>query len=389
MGMTTTEATTTEAVKCPLKPQDFASNQEVKWCPGCGDYSVLAMIKKVLAKTGVDKSKTVFVSGIGCSSRFPYYMDTYGFHSIHGRAPTLATGLKLARPDLSVWIATGDGDGLSIGGNHLMHLLRRNVDVKILLFNNRIYGLTKGQYSPTSELGKKTKSSPMGVPDNPIRPISLAMGVEATFAARVLDGDVKHLEYVLERAAKHVGTAFVEVYQNCAIFNDGAFDYLQDRENKRRPRRSTSSTASPWSSARPRTRPSACAAWRRRWSTSTRRRRTACSSTTNTPRSPAWPSCSAACASRNSPSRWASSAMSRRRPTTAWSGASARKPSSSAAWETCRRCCAGRRVGMWGEGRRPMVGGAGLVDRDLSAGANDTGSAAGDGGAVRSGAIRR
>ena len=228
----TMTATATDAMKCPLKPADFASDQEVKWCPGCGDYSVLAQIKKVLAKTGTDKSKTVFVSGIGCSSRFPYYMDTYGFHTIHGRAPTIATGLKLARPDLSVWIITGDGDGLSIGGNHFIHLLRRNVDVKIILFNNRIYGLTKGQYSPTSEQGKRTKSSPMGAPDNPIRPISIAMGAEATFAARTLDGDVKHLEFVLERAAKHVGTAFVEVYQNCAIFNDGAFDHLQDRENK-------------------------------------------------------------------------------------------------------------------------------------------------------------
>jgi 2-oxoglutarate ferredoxin oxidoreductase subunit beta len=188
--------------------------------------------KKVLAKLGVDRSKTVFISGIGCSSRFPYYMNTYGFHSIHGRAPTFATGLKLTRPDLDVWVVTGDGDALSIGGNHFIHVIRRNVDVKILLFNNRIYGLTKGQYSPTSELGKKTKSTPMGSPDNPIRPISMAIAAEATFAARAIDIDVKHLEYVLERAAKHTGTAFVEIYQNCNIFNDGAFGYATEKDTK-------------------------------------------------------------------------------------------------------------------------------------------------------------
>jgi 2-oxoglutarate/2-oxoacid ferredoxin oxidoreductase subunit beta len=215
-----------------LKPADFGSDQDVRWCPGCGDYSILAQMKKVCAKLGMDRSKMVFISGIGCSSRFPYYMNTYGFHSIHGRAPTFATGLKLARPDLNVWMVTGDGDGLSIGGNHLMHIIRRNVDVKILLFNNRIYGLTKGQYSPTSELGKKTKSTPMGSPDNPVRPISLAIAAEASFAARALDVDVKHLEYVLERAAKHVGTAFVEIYQNCNIFNDGAFNYATDKATK-------------------------------------------------------------------------------------------------------------------------------------------------------------
>src|SRR5918997_231822 len=197
-----------------LKPADYGSDQDVRWCPGCGDYSILAQMKKVCAKLGMDRANTVFVSGIGCSSRFPYYMNTYGFHSIHGRAPTFATGLKLARPELNVWIVTGDGDGLSIGGNHLMHVIRRNVDVKILLFNNRIYGLTKGQYSPTSELVKKTKSTPMGTADYPIRPISIAIGAEATFAARALDMDPKYLEYVLERAAKHKGTAFVEIYQN-------------------------------------------------------------------------------------------------------------------------------------------------------------------------------
>jgi 2-oxoglutarate ferredoxin oxidoreductase subunit beta len=215
-----------------LKPADYGSDQDVRWCPGCGDYSILAQMKKVCAKLGMDRSKTVFISGIGCSSRFPYYMNTYGFHSIHGRAPTFATGLKLARPDLTVWMVTGDGDGLSIGGNHLMHIIRRNVDVKILLFNNKIYGLTKGQYSPTSEQGKKTKSTPMGSPDAPIRPISIAIAAEATFAARAIDVDVKHLEYVLERAAKHVGTAFVEIYQNCNIFNDGAFTYATDKTTK-------------------------------------------------------------------------------------------------------------------------------------------------------------
>src|SRR5437763_9671868 len=215
-----------------LKPSDYASDQDIRWCPGCGDYSILMQTKKVFAKLGIDKSKTVFISGIGCSSRFPYYMNTYGIHSIHGRAPTFATGLKLARPDLNIWMVTGDGDALSIGGNHFIHLIRRNVDVKVLLFNNRIYGLTKGQYSPTSEQGKKTKSTPMGAPDAPIRPVSIAVAAEASFCARALDIDIKHLEYVLERAAKHVGTAFVEIYQNCNIFNDGAFEYATDKNTK-------------------------------------------------------------------------------------------------------------------------------------------------------------
>jgi len=215
-----------------LKPADYATDQDVRWCPGCGDYSILAQMKKVLARLGADRSKTVFISGIGCSSRFPYYMNTYGFHSIHGRAPTFATGLSLARPDLTIWMVTGDGDALSIGGNHFMHVIRRNVNIKVLLFNNRIYGLTKGQYSPTSEQGKKTKSSPMGSPEFPIRPVSIAIAAEATFAARSIDVDVKHLEYTLERAAKHVGTAFVEIYQNCNIFNDGAYDYATDKATK-------------------------------------------------------------------------------------------------------------------------------------------------------------
>jgi 2-oxoglutarate ferredoxin oxidoreductase subunit beta len=215
-----------------LKPADYGADQDVRWCPGCGDYSILAQMKKVLAKLGADRSKTVFISGIGCSSRFPYYMNTYGFHSIHGRAPTFATGLSLARPDLTIWMVTGDGDALSIGGNHFMHVIRRNVNIKVLLFNNRIYGLTKGQYSPTSEQGKKTKSSPMGSPEFPIRPVSIAIAAEATFAARAIDVDVKHLEYILERAARHVGTAFVEIYQNCNIFNDGAYDYATDKSTK-------------------------------------------------------------------------------------------------------------------------------------------------------------
>jgi 2-oxoglutarate ferredoxin oxidoreductase subunit beta len=215
-----------------LKPADYGSDQDVRWCPGCGDYSILAQMKKVCAKLQMDRSKTVFISGIGCSSRFPYYMNTYGFHTIHGRAPTFATGLKLARPDLTVWMVTGDGDALSIGGNHFMHVIRRNVDIKILLFNNRIYGLTKGQYSPTSEQGKRTKSTPMGSPDNPIRPISMAIAAEASFAARSVDVDVKHLETTLERAANHVGTAFVEIYQNCNIFNDGAYNYATDKATK-------------------------------------------------------------------------------------------------------------------------------------------------------------
>src|SRR5437762_2107021 len=212
-----------------LKPADFASDQDVRWCPGCGDYSILAQMKKVLAKLGVDRTKTVFVSGIGCSSRFPYYMNTYGFHSIHGRAPAIATGVKAANPDLSVWVITGDGDALSIGGNHFMHVLRRNLDINYILFNNRIYGLTKGQYSPTSVFGQRTKSTPMGVIDYPVNPLSLAIASEATFVARSIDIDVKHLGQMVEAAAKHKGVSFLEVYQNCNIFNDGAFDYFAER----------------------------------------------------------------------------------------------------------------------------------------------------------------
>ncbi len=215
-----------------LTAKDFASDQEVRWCPGCGDYSILAQMKKVMAGLGVARENLVFISGIGCSSRFPYYMNTYGFHTIHGRAPTLATGLKVARPDLQVWVITGDGDGLSIGGNHLIHAIRRNVDLKIVLFNNEIYGLTKGQYSPTSRLGTRTKSSPLGSLDNPLRPLSLAIGAEATFVARTVDVDINHLSETLRRAAAHKGSAFVEVYQNCKIFNDGVFEYATDKSVK-------------------------------------------------------------------------------------------------------------------------------------------------------------
>ncbi|MCA9096956.1 MAG: 2-oxoacid:ferredoxin oxidoreductase subunit beta [Planctomycetaceae bacterium] len=215
-----------------LTASDFASNQDVRWCPGCGDYSILAQVKKILPSLGAQRENTVFVSGIGCSSRFPYYMNTYGIHSIHGRAPAVATGLKASRPDLSVWVVTGDGDGLSIGGNHLIHCIRRNLDVNILLFNNRIYGLTKGQYSPTSPLGKVTKSTPAGAIDNPLHPLSLAIGCEATFVARSIDTNIKHLGMVLKRAAEHRGTSFIEIYQNCIVFNDGAFDYATDRDQR-------------------------------------------------------------------------------------------------------------------------------------------------------------
>ena len=221
-----------ESVTIQLSPKEYASDQDVRWCPGCGDYSILAQMKKVLSTIGAQRENTVFVSGIGCSSRFPYYIDTYGFHTIHGRAPGVAAGVKLANPDLSVWIVTGDGDGLSIGGNHLLHALRRNMDINILLFNNRIYGLTKGQYSPTSPMGKKTKSTPQGSIDFPLHPISVALGAEASFVARTVDVYVKHLEYVLERAASHKGTSFVEIYQNCNIFNDLAFEYATNKETK-------------------------------------------------------------------------------------------------------------------------------------------------------------
>jgi 2-oxoglutarate ferredoxin oxidoreductase subunit beta len=212
--------------------KEFTSDQEVRWCPGCGDYAILAAVQGFLPELGLKRENTVFVSGIGCSSRFPYYLDTYGMHSIHGRAPAIATGLATSRPDLSVWVVTGDGDALSIGGNHLIHALRRNVNLTILWFNNQIYGLTQGQYSPTSEVGKVTKSTPMGSVDHPFNPVSLALGAEASFVARTTDTDRKHLTEILRAAAEHRGPSLVEIYQNCPIFNDGAFDLIKDRSEQ-------------------------------------------------------------------------------------------------------------------------------------------------------------
>ena len=215
-----------------LTAKDFKSDQDVRWCPGCGDYSILANFQRVLPTLGKRPEDHVVVGGIGCSSRFPYYMATYGIHSVHGRAPAVATGIKTANPDLTVWVITGDGDGLSIGGNHLLHVLRRNVNVKILLFNNRIYGLTKGQYSPTSEPGKVTKSTPVGSIDFPVDPVRFALGAGATFVARTVDVDAKHFQSVVQRAAAHEGTAFVEILQNCPIYNDGAFAQIQDKKSR-------------------------------------------------------------------------------------------------------------------------------------------------------------
>ena len=215
-----------------LTRQDFVSDQDVRWCPGCGDYAILSQVQKLFPTLGIPKEKFLIVSGIGCSSRFPYYVDTYGFHSIHGRAPALASGAKIANPDLSVWVVTGDGDAMSIGGNHFIHVLRRNIDMNILLFNNRIYGLTKGQYSPTSEVGKITKSTPMGSLDYPFNPPQLALGASGTFIARTIDREQKHMGPILEEAHKHKGTSFVEIYQNCNIFNDGAFSDLTEKETK-------------------------------------------------------------------------------------------------------------------------------------------------------------
>jgi 2-oxoglutarate ferredoxin oxidoreductase subunit beta len=216
----------------PLNRKDFTSDQEVRWCPGCGDYAVLSAFQGFMPEAGIRRENTVIVSGIGCSSRFPYYVDSYGMHSIHGRAPAIATGVATARPDLGVWVVTGDGDALSIGGNHLIHALRRNVNFTILLFNNRIYGLTKGQYSPTSELGKITKSTPMGSVDTPFNPLSLALGAEATFVARTIDSDRKHLTAMLKAAAEHRGASFIEIYQNCPIFNDDAFAAVKEKDSK-------------------------------------------------------------------------------------------------------------------------------------------------------------
>jgi len=219
--------------KNKLKAKDFATDQDVRWCPGCGDYSILSQVQKVFAEMEMNPDEVAIISGIGCSSRFPYYMNTYGMHSIHGRAPAVASGLKIANPDLSVWIITGDGDGLSIGGNHLLHILRRNLNVNILLFNNQIYGLTKGQYSPTSEMDKRTKSTPMGSLDHPVNPLAVAMGADATFVARTMDRDPKHLQAMLKRANQHKGTSFLEIYQNCNIFNDGAFFTFTDKATKK------------------------------------------------------------------------------------------------------------------------------------------------------------
>ncbi len=225
------EMTETPTQLTVLKARDFASDQDVRWCPGCGDYAILNQVRKVVAKIGATKENSVFVSGIGCSSRFPYYMDTYGMHSIHGRAPAFASGIKMANPELDVWVITGDGDSLSIGGNHLIHILRRNFNVKILMFNNRIYGLTKGQYSPTSEEGKRTKSSPMGAIDMPLSPLSVALAAESSFVARAVDVD-KNLGSVIERVAMHEGSALVEIYQDCNIFNHGAYSYATDKDTK-------------------------------------------------------------------------------------------------------------------------------------------------------------
>ncbi len=227
----------TELLNCTMEnkvytAKDFSSDQEVRWCPGCGDYSILKQVQSVMPEINVPKEDIVFISGIGCSSRFPYYMETFGMHSIHGRATAIASGLKAARPDLSVWIITGDGDSLSIGGNHLIHLLRRNFDTNVLLFNNQIYGLTKGQYSPTSEKGKKTKSTPMGSIDHPFNPLALCMGADATFIARTMDRDPKHMRDMLMRSNNHKGTSLLEIYQNCNVFNDGAFFGMTDKATK-------------------------------------------------------------------------------------------------------------------------------------------------------------
>jgi len=221
------------ATELKLTAKEFKSDQEVRWCPGCGDYAILAAVQSFMPELGLERERIVFISGIGCAARFPYYMQTYGMHSIHGRAPAIATGLAVSRPDLSVWVVTGDGDALSIGGNHLIHALRRNVNIKILLFNNQIYGLTKGQYSPTSEQGKVTGSTPAGSVDYPFNPLSVALGVEATFVARAIDTDKPGLTSVLRRAAAHEGTAFVEILQNCNIYNDGAFDFVRDEKENR------------------------------------------------------------------------------------------------------------------------------------------------------------
>jgi 2-oxoglutarate/2-oxoacid ferredoxin oxidoreductase subunit beta len=227
------EITTTNPVAdTTYTSKDFQSDQDVRWCPGCGDYSILAQTQRIMPDLNIPRENIVFVSGIGCSSRFPYYMNTYGFHSIHGRATAIASGIKMARPELSVWVVTGDGDGLSIGGNHMIHLMRRNLDIKVLMFNNQIYGLTKGQYSPTSEFGKVTKSTPVGSIDYPFNPASLALGSGCSFVSRTMDRDPKHMQTILKRAADHKGTAYIEIYQNCNVFNDGAFARFTEKETR-------------------------------------------------------------------------------------------------------------------------------------------------------------
>jgi 2-oxoglutarate ferredoxin oxidoreductase subunit beta len=230
--MISVETVTAPVVTPTLTSKDFATDQEVRWCPGCGDYSILAQVQKIMPTLGIPRENIAIISGIGCSSRFPYYMNTYGMHSIHGRATAVASGLKASRPELSVWIVTGDGDGLSIGGNHTIHLLRRNLDVNIMLFNNQIYGLTKGQYSPTSEEHKITKSTPMGSIDHPFNPMALALGAEGSFISRTMDRDPKHMQTMLLRSHQHKGTSFLEIYQNCNIFNDGAFEIFTEKGSK-------------------------------------------------------------------------------------------------------------------------------------------------------------
>ena len=331
-----------------LTAKDFKSDQEVRWCPGCGDYAILAAVQGFMPELGIAREKIVFVSGIGCAARFPYYMETYGMHSIHGRAPAIATGLATARPDLSVWVIGGDGDMLSIGGNHLIHALRRNVNLNILLLNNRIYGLTKGQYSPTSERGKVTKSTPMGSVDQPFNPLSVAIGAEATFVARAIDTDKKELTEVLRAAAAHKGASFVEVFQNCNIYNDGAFDFVREQKENRIYLRG--GRADRLGRARRARDPPGARTARPRRAT---RPRAACSCTI--PRTPSRASRSPSPASRTRPSarpRSGSSGTSSARPTTRASPSRSARRASSEARATCRSCS---RPGT--PGRSPEPGG--------------------------------
>ena len=301
-----------------LTANDFASSQEIRWCPGCGDFSILAQMKKVLPDIGVAPENLVFVSGIGCSSRFPYYLNTYGVHGIHGRAPAIATGLRTVRPDLQVWVVTGDGDALSIGGNHLMHAMRRNVDIKILLFNNRIYGLTKGQYSPTSLPGHVTRSTPYGSVDAPLHPMSVALGSEATFVARAVDTHTKHLGAVLRRAAEHRGTAFVEIYQNCNVYNDGGVRVREGREAPIRHPGGARARATARVRQEPRQGHPLERLHTRKWYRSaTGQAHRTCWCTTRPLASPPWPCCWHGCAIRRCRRRSECSARSSARPSTA------------------------------------------------------------------------